>query len=74
MSMNLKGCVSVAGQPPIPCVVQDMSLWGVRLRLVGVERVPPKFTLTIDAVEKAIDCETVWRNADEIGALTDLMA
>jgi hypothetical protein len=27
----------------------------------------------VDATDKVIGCETVWKNADEIGALTDLM-
>nr|WP_236952821.1 hypothetical protein [Methylobacterium phyllosphaerae] len=54
-------------------MVHDMSRWGVRLRLVGTERVPAEFQLTIDATEKVIGCETVWKNDDEIGALTDLM-
>jgi hypothetical protein len=73
VSINLQGRIAVAGQPAIPCVVHDMSRWGVRLRLVGTERVPSAFTLLIDATDKAIGCETVWKNADEIGALTDLM-
>ncbi|GJE12576.1 PilZ domain-containing protein [Methylobacterium longum] len=73
VSINLSGHISVAGHPALPCVVHDISQWGVRLRLVGAERVPPKFTLTINATEKVIGCETVWKNADEIGALTDLM-
>lgn len=73
VSVNLNGRISVAGHPAIPCVVHDMSRWGVRLRLVGTDRIPPAFTLTIDATDKVIGCETVWKNADEIGALTDLM-
>ncbi|AWV14269.1 MAG: PilZ domain-containing protein [Cupriavidus sp.] len=73
VSVNLHGRIAVAGHPTIPCVVHDMSRWGVRLRLVGTERVPAEFQLTIDATEKVIGCETVWKNADEIGALTDLM-
>ncbi|MGH1591465.1 PilZ domain-containing protein [Methylobacterium phyllosphaerae] len=73
VAINLQGRIAVAGHPAIPCVVHDMSRWGVRLRLVGTERVPSDFTLTIDATDKVIGCETVWKNADEIGALTDLM-
>ena len=73
VSINLSGHISVAGHPALPCVVHDMSQWGVRLKLVGTERVPAKFNLTINATDKVIGCETVWKSADEIGALTDLM-
>ena len=63
----------MADQRQIPCIVDDMSQWGVRLKLVGADRVPDQFVLKVDATEKVIGCETVWRNDDEIGALTDLM-
>lgn len=67
------GHITVPQGAAIPCVIQDISRWGVRVRLNGTERVPDKFALTFDAVEKVIGCETVWRSDDEIGALTDLM-
>lgn len=73
VSINMIGHISVPGDAAIPCVIHDISKWGVRVRLDGAERVPDKFTLTFDAAEKVIGCETVWKSSNEIGALTDLM-
>jgi hypothetical protein len=73
VSINMMGRITVPDDVAIPCVIHDISKWGVRVRLDGTERVPDKFTLIFDATEKVIGCETVWKNSDEIGALTDLM-
>ena len=73
VSINMMGHISMPDDGAIPCVIHDISKWGVRVRLDGTERVPDKFTLTFDATGKVIGCETVWKSFDEIGALTDLM-
>lgn len=73
VSVNMAGRIVLADRSSVPCVIHDLSRWGVRLKLVGTERVPDRFTLTFNATDTVIGCETVWKSADEIGALTDLM-
>jgi hypothetical protein len=73
VSVNMAGRIVLSDTSWVPCVIHDISKWGVRLKLVGTELVPDRFTLTFSATDKVIGCETVWKNADEIGALTDLM-
>ena len=73
VSHTMMGRLTVPEDAAIPGVIHAISNWRERVRRDGPERVPDKFTLIFDATEKVIGCETVWKNSDEIGALTDLM-
>lgn len=54
-------------QPPIPCVILDISHGGARLHVHNHSEIPELFTLVQNADERHYSCTVVWRTADEMG-------
>lgn len=63
-------------QPPLSCVIKDMSMTGVRIQLPpkklgvigGTSDVPNHFTLILRNEQLQYECEAAWRNGTQIGA------
>ncbi len=52
----------------IPCMVRDISDWGVRLKIEESVVVPEKFMLLIELEAIEVECEIAWRKKNELGA------
>jgi hypothetical protein len=58
-----------ASRKKTPCIVQDISETGARIRVDDVVRTPANFQLIIASEDLRIDCIVVWRSETEIGVI-----
>lgn len=64
---NLRGWISVAGRPKLPCTVLDLSIGGA---LIGLEKpswLPYNFVLTIEVTRFVSWCEVRHQRPDAVG-------
>ncbi len=54
-------------QPPIPCVILDISQGGARLHVHNHAEIPDRFTLVQSSDNQQFICAVVWRTDDEMG-------
>lgn len=58
-------------QPPIPCVILDISHGGARLHVHDHAEIPDRFTLVQSTGDQKDLCSVVWRTGDEMGVKFD---
>ncbi len=59
--------IRVAGRPPVPCIVRDLSVAGAGVELTEDCALPNHFTLAIDAVGFTGTCSVRHRDGTKLG-------
>ncbi|MGI9462954.1 MAG: PilZ domain-containing protein [Aestuariivirgaceae bacterium] len=52
-----------------PCVVEDISQTGAKLKVQNVDKVPSDFQLIIESGDFQAACIVVWRSQAEVGVI-----
>jgi hypothetical protein len=64
---QLRGIIHVAGRPPLPCVIQNISDSGALLVCDNATWLPFRFRLTIESERLEADCEVRHQTGNATG-------
>jgi hypothetical protein len=59
--------VTGCSEPLLDCVVLNLSVGGVWLKVANVADIPDEFALTFDAARTLRPCRVAWRSKNTIG-------
>ena len=59
--------IAARREPLLDCVVLNLSVGGVWLRVANAADIPDEFALTFDAARTLRPCRVAWRSKNTIG-------